>query len=65
MTRSEYVHLRVCGTCSQWQVGLSNCYCDIKVPDTCRDDYGVMDWTLPVAAICDPHDYCEAWDEWT
>ncbi len=64
MTHTEFTHLQVCGTCDSWCIGHANTYCDIKVPESCRDEFGVMDWDLPAKAIKGPHETCRAWSEW-
>jgi hypothetical protein len=57
-------HLRVCGTCTSWCIGHANTYCDTKVPEAARDEFGVMDWELDHTAIRGPHDSCVAWECW-
>jgi hypothetical protein len=65
MTHTEYAHLQVCGTCDQFCIGTANAYCELKVPEECRDEFGVIDWELPAKAIKDVHDTCPAWGSWS
>ncbi len=64
LTASEFEHLKVCGTCREFECGMAEDYCDLAVPADCRDEHGVIDWELPPEAVKDVHDTCPAWDIW-